>query len=295
MASLHFSSRATVLVLTSLAATLLLCPAADAKKRRGLHYGGVTDQGAPVVLDLARGGKRGQHVAITVGGTCSDGARVSYNANLSFQRGIPPFVPDGQHILRTFKLSKRGAFRTAGLGSEVFGDSPALMNERLSGRVQRTGAASGTYSAEVNMAATGVKCTVPPVRWTARSARAQVFTGATSQGHPLVVELDSTRRTVAHLRYSWTANCTPEGSGGFLIPEDVSNLPLAGADFSHTEQQPFAVPDGIKRTFDYVQGGHITGTSANGTLSVKVTDADAAGTPTSTCDTGPLTWSATSG
>ena len=52
---------------------------------------------------------------------------------------------------------------------------------------------------------------------------------------------------------------------------------------------------GGKRTFAYQINARVTKTMARGTLHVGVTEADAAGAQTSSCDTGAITWKARTG
>jgi hypothetical protein len=70
---------------------------------------------------------------------------------------------------------------------------------------------------------------------------------------------------------------------------------LRGASFGDTFNQQFNLDSGGRRTFDYVVNGRVGKIKASGRLSVKATDFDAAGTLTSTCDTGSMTWAASSG
>ena len=51
---------------------------------------------------------------------------------------------------------------------------------------------------------------------------------------------------------------------------------------------------GGSRRFDYVLAGKVGKAVARGRLQVKITETDAAGAPLPTCDTGPMTWKATS-
>ena len=52
---------------------------------------------------------------------------------------------------------------------------------------------------------------------------------------------------------------------------------------------------GRKRHYDYSIAGHVTKTAAKGTLQVKVSETDADGAATDSCDTGGVTWKAATG
>ena len=72
----------------------------------------------------------------------------------------------------------------------------------IKGSVRRNGSASGSYRAKIVLhdKAGGAEvgtCDTGTVRWRARSARGRVYAGATSQGPPMVIELDKAGFAVA--------------------------------------------------------------------------------------------------
>ena len=77
-----------------------------------------------------------------VNGTCADGDRLTFSATISFQRGVPAFLPPGEHVLAGGRLSRRGKFRATGRGTERFGGATGAVSEQISGTVRRNGSAS---------------------------------------------------------------------------------------------------------------------------------------------------------
>jgi hypothetical protein len=65
--------------------------------------------------------------------------------------------------------------------------------------------------------------------------------------------------------------------------------------FGDTWESTVKLDDGGTRKFGYSVAGRLGRRSARGTLRVAVTEADAAGAPAASCDTGGVTWKATTG
>jgi hypothetical protein len=278
-------------------AGLLVPSIADGKPRRGLVYAGATVQDMPFSLELTRSGKRVVSASMFVDGECDDGKPIRYYATIEVEAQRPQFVAIGDHRSSGGRIARTGRFSASGIGSEPFGDVEAIMSERLTGRVRR-GTAQGTYRAEITMVdgagQTRSSCTTGTLKWGARSERGRFFAGLTDLDMPVVVELDRARRSVEDLRIGWGALCTPPETGAWLVPDHLVDFRLTSGAFGATFQQPFDV-EGLKRTFDYAVDGSVRNGTASGTLAVKVTDTDAAGAAVSTCDTGPISWSARSG
>ena len=194
------------------------------------------------------------------------------------------------------RVSRTGRFDAGGIGLEEFGTATASIVEFVSGRLRRSGAASGTYRATLFLRDRGraFTCQTGSVRWRARSARGRVYAGSTAQEMPVVLELNARRDTVERMRYGWWAPCSPEG--GFLIADHLDDLSLTDGGFGSVLQHPVDLGGGDKRTFDYDAEGSLAGeASASGRISVNLTDTDAAGAVTSTCETGRIRWTARSG
>jgi hypothetical protein len=75
----------------------------------------------------------------------------------------------------------------------------------------------------------------------------------------------------------------------------LTNFPLHANRFGDSWTEPFDLPDGTKRTVAYEVAGRVTQRSIKGTLHVGVTDTDAAGATTASCDTGTVTWNVVTG
>lgn len=125
------------------------------------------------------------------------------------------------------------------------------------------------------------------------AAAVSTYGGTTSQGFPVIADVNAARRQVVRLLAAVRLTCTP--SGGLITTRDG----LRRVPFS--KQGRFAVsfgpqtqrnPDG---TTTDVQG-RITGrfnkarTQISGTWRLSAVDHDATGAVTDTCDTAPLTW-----
>jgi hypothetical protein len=293
------SRRRTVLgvCLIVLATGVTSIDAAEAKRKLGRYYGGVTSQGAPFVLELAKGGKAVSGASILVNGECDDGNGMSYHGRLSFEPGMPAFVPLGEHVFGSRRVSKSGRFRASGIGAEQFGDADGLMSETFSGRIRRNGAAAGKYRSIVTMVApdgsTVTRCDTGTVKWSATSDRGRIYAGTSSAGFPVVLELAARRTSVKRMRFGWGALCTPEGS--VIIPDELTGFRLSGGSFGDAFQQSFDRDDGGKNLYDYDLDGKVSRSIASGTFSVKLTETDPAGATTATCDAGTATWTARSG
>lgn len=293
------SRRRTVLgvCLMVLAIGMTSVDAADAKRKLGRYYGGVTSQGAPFVLELTRGGKAVAGATILVTGDCDDGQQMRYYGRLTFEPGMPAFVPVGEHVFGSRRVSKSGRFSASGIGADSFGSAEGLMSETISGRVRRNGAAAGTYRSIVTMVApdgsTMARCDTGTLNWSASSDRGRIYAGTSSAGFPIVLELEARRTTVKRMRFGWGAPCTPEGS--LIVPDELTGFRLSGGSFGDTFQQSFDRDDGGKNLYDYAVEGRVKRSNASGTFSVKYTETDPAGATTATCDAGGATWTARSG
>ena len=296
----HTDRRGRLVGVALTVAVLVLASAAQAGAKKlspGLVYGGETSQNAPFVLALRRGARTVDHAAIVVSAKCSDGKTLNVFETLSFGSDGPAFIGPGHHFFPNGTLSKTQAFNSAGLGSEVFGELSGAMTEKIKGRIQANGAASGTYTATVTLidqqGATVATCRTGVLRWTVRSARGQIYAGSTTQHQPIVVELNRQRTKVTDLLVGWGAGCTPPDS--ILVGDHLSDFPISAAGFGDTFQAQTEIDGGGKETLDYAINGRVGKTKASGRLSVKITDTDGSGATTSTCNTGSVTWSAKTG
>ena len=91
-----------------------------------------------------------------------------------------------------------------------------------------------------------------------------------------------------------TRTCEPDM--GFGYPEHLSNFPLASTGrFGDTWDDTVKDPDGGSRRFDYALTGRVARRVVRGTLRIAITGTDAAGAKTLSCDTGGVSWKATTG
>jgi hypothetical protein len=293
---------AAVALVATIAATGALAPGTAAAKRNlGRHWGGSTSQASPLSFALARSGKSVAEAHLFVTGRCDDGAELNYYGTARFSPHAPgSLATDGDHVLVGGKLSRTGKFNAHGTWSASFGAAvTGRITETVDGRVTRKGAGSGTLRATVQLVdgagTTLARCDSGALTWHASSARGRVYAGVSTTDQPVVVEIDRRGTKVRHMRFGWDAPCVPSDTGSWLMPEDFTGLELAGGAFSFDLPLVFGYPDGSRRSVQYSLAGRVRKATANGTVSVKVADTDAAGAPESTCDTGTVGWTARSG
>ena len=137
-------------------------------------------------------------------------------------------------------------------------------------------------------------CRTGTLRWKATRAPGRVFAGKTSQEEPVVAKVDVKRKRVTDLLVSWHGTCTPDGYARFS--ETLRNFTAASTGrFGDKWNESYKLAEGATRKFDYSLAGRLGRRSARGTLRVAVTEADAAGATTASCDTGGVSWKATTG
>jgi hypothetical protein len=126
------------------------------------------------------------------------------------------------------------------------------------------------------------------------TASARVLGGSTSDGWPVVIEINKSGKQVVQASTGVTLNCT---SGGlFSVPDGFQKLKISkkgkfGATFGPETADN---PDGTKNVFEGSMSGKTNKarTKASGKWQFKVTALDAAGAVTDTCDSGSLRWKA---
>lgn len=292
--SLHLSS---VRLAAAAAAILALCAAPPAAAATSPIYGGHTAQDAPIALRVGAGGRTLTQLLVHIRGACDDGHGVIWSGAASFADFRPPTIEQGENVFSPARLSRRGAFRATGQAMDMYGDRLGTTTETIRGTV-RGGVAHGTISATVDLVdpATGAKvtsCRSGTLRWAARSAPGRSFAGLTSDGRPIVVERSRDGRMLDSLWVSWFAPCQSGGAWGIgeqLLRFRVSRTGRFGEPFTDDVQPP----EGGTRVFAYLLRGLARTTRLSGTFRVEVTDKDAAGATTDSCDTTLLSWSARS-
>ena len=126
------------------------------------------------------------------------------------------------------------------------------------------------------------------------TAVGNTYGGVTSQGMPVVVTMNATRRQVVREIAAIGAKCT--GGGGFTSPDRFTMLPVTRGGKFHVAYGPFTQRNDDGTTTDYP--GRMTGalndskTKIVGTWRLIATDHDLTGAVSDTCDSGLLTWSA---
>lgn len=279
------------------AATLALTAAAPAAAAPESIYGGHTAQDAPIALRVAGSGRVLTQLLVHVHATCDDGAGASWSGAASFAAFTPPAIGIGENVFSPARISRRGAFRATGLATDRYGDKIGTVTEKIRGTV-RGATAHGTFSATIDIVdpATGAKvtsCRSGTLRWAARSAPGRTYAGLTSNRRPVVVQRSRSGRMIDSVWVGWSAGC--QNVGGFSVGEELVRFPASRTGrFGDGFSDELKLPDGGTRVFAYRLDGRAGATLASGTFRVEITDKDAAGATTDTCDSTQLSWSARS-
>lgn len=262
----------------------------------GTVYGGNTGQDAPFGIRVKRGGAALSGLLLHFRAKCENGDGLTWSGPADFASFQPPTVDIGTNVFAPAKLSRTGSFKASGQGLSGFGEFGGFIKESIRGRI-RGADARGTFEATIDLfGPDGAKvtiCRTGRLRWAARSAPARTFAGLTSDRRPVVVELARDGRSVEDFRLSWGAACQP--SGGLALGDHLRGFRVSTSGrFGDAFTQEFTPEPGIKTTFAYVLAGDAGRTKASGTLQVKVTETDAAGATSATCDSTLLKWTASS-
>jgi len=280
------------------AATILaLSAAAPAAAAPVQVYGGHTAQDAPIALRVAGSGRTLTQLLVHVRAPCDDGNGATWSGAASFAAFAPPTINLGANVFSPARISRRGAFRATGMARDTYGDKLGTVTQTIRGTIRR-GVAHGTFAATIEIIdpATGAKvtsCRSGTLRWAARSAPGRVYAGLTSARLPIVIERSRSGRKVNSMWVSWAAPC--QNAGGWAVAEELVNFPVSGAGrFGDTFSDEMKV-DGVgTNAFAYRLAGTAGASRAAGTLRVEITEKDAAGATTDTCDTTLVSWSARS-
>jgi hypothetical protein len=247
---------------------------------RGVTYAGSTSADDPIVIRLSRDGTSVRRISTRYEATCTDGQEFNQ------------FV-DGP-LDRTIGASGRFAATASGaddLGSGITARKTISLKAKIRGK-KLTGSQQ-LHVDEVDAAGVVLATCDQTATFKAISARGKVFGGQTTQGGPVVVELAATRKTVRHFHIGWQASCTP--SGAFQVGDTLLDFPLAGNRFGDDFTWNASAPTGEKQTLRYSLRGKIKRARVTGTFRVKATDIDATGVTSATCDTGAVSYTASSG
>jgi hypothetical protein len=280
------------------AALVTMLAAAPGALAANAVYGGSTSGGEAIVVNADKARKRLRTAVVAWKADCGDGPYFATGSALTASKTSPGFTPDPGELL----MSRNGKRRFAGMqhGAVDLGDSIGAVEVRLEGRLGAK-AASGTLSAKVAIIdkATGNQqqtCTTGRMRWKAARSPGRVYAGRTSQDQPFVARLDARRKRITDLLVSWdSSSCRPEGFVHY--GESLSNFGLASTGrFADSWDDTEQGADGNAARITYAVAGRVARRgAARGTLRIGVTWTDAAGATTRSCDSGAVSWKATTG
>jgi hypothetical protein len=277
---------------------LALTAAAPAPAAPTAIYGGHTSYYAPFSLRVGANGSKLTGMLLQVDFRCDDGSGASWSGRASFQSFKPATAEPGDNVLTPARISRRGTFRATGEAAAHYGeDKIGAITEKLRGTIRR-GIAHGTYSATLVMhnadtGATVRTCRSGTVRWEARSAPGLVYAGQSSDGQPLVIERSRDGRRIGIVYVAWTAPC--QSGGAFEIGEGLTNFTVAaGGRFGDRWNDETKLGDGGSDVRAYRFDGTLGASRAFGTFGVQITQKDAAGAVTETCESTVAPWTARS-
>jgi hypothetical protein len=260
-------------------------------------YGGTTSDGEAIVVTANKAGMKLRSAVIAWKADCSDQSVFANGSSLRPAKASPGFSAGPDDL----QVSRNGKRRFAGkqmVGYDL-GDSGAAVIVTLDGRLGAK-SASGTLSATVAIIdkASGNEtgtCSTGRLRWKATRAPGRVYAGKTSQDEPVVARLDAKRKRVTDLLVSWdSSSCQTPGYVHY--GERLHNFGVAASGrFTDSWDATERLSDGGTVRTTYALTGRVAKRAANGTLRIGVTWLDAAGATTDSCDSGGITWKATTG
>ena len=270
--------------------------APSAASARNAVYGGSTSAGAPIVINADKKAKSLRSAVVSWRAVCDDGRRFPLAVAITVAKAEPGFLPG----FRELATSRNGKGKFAGIqaGSFGLGDQSGLMAASYAGKLSAK-RASGTLEATITVVdqagTTVATCRTGSVRWSATRAPGRVYAGSTAQDHPVVVRVDAKRRNVADLLFGWeSGTCKPDDV--FLsVNERFGDFPLANGRFGDAFNTTYAPDEGGEGKVAYDITGRVARTRASGSFRVGLTETDPAGTLTTACDSGSVSWSAVTG
>ena len=261
-------------------------------------YGGTTSAGEAIVLRADASGAKLTSAVIGWRAKCSDGGYFPGYSELTATVSEPGFNPGYRDLMMSRNAKGRFAGTQFGGGGsqtmlmaltvDVAGKlAPARATGTLHAIVKATDAATG---------ATAFSCDTGVVRYSASRAPGKIYGGRTSQEEPVVVRVDPKRHVISDLLATWrTRTCTPDASFSFPDAFGGVRLKRTGA-FAGTYAPVYPLSDGSgSRRFGYQVSGRVSSSKVTGALHVTFNDTDAAGAQTLACDSGGITFKATTG
>jgi hypothetical protein len=283
--SLTAAAGATAAVLAAAAPTW----AADAV------FGGITKSGAPIVVKADADAQELRSIVLSWDAPCTSDRTFPGGGELTPAVPVAGFAPGFRELL--VSRNAKGRFAGTQVFSRDLGDFIAAVQVTVSGKLKAKRAA-GTLSAiaKVSEKATGNasdSCQTGNVSWVATRSPGIVYGGATSQGEPIVLRLNTARERVNDVITTWNAPCGE--AGYFRSPDHFVNFPVKRTGrFGNPFTDDVTNASGSKVHYDYDVAGRVNKAAAKGTLQVKITETDPAGAATS-CDSGGVTWKAATG
>lgn len=254
-------------------------PSAAAAPKRGIRYGGSTSSQDPMVILLSKSGTKVTTVSVSIEAKCTSGQRMDVLAT----------------IPTSLSVSKSGSF--AGTGTSTGTPGPGLTAHAAMNVVGKVKGLklTGTlkYHADITDAAgTAQQTCDQSATFKLASAPAKVFAGVTSQGGPVVIELTNSKDQVHHFHIGWQSRCTP--SGFFQVGDTLQNFPIISGKFGAAFDANYSEPGGEQETNHYVLKGKLKGTKSSGSMQVQTKELDASGATVMSCDSGVVSFKASS-
>ncbi len=259
-------------------------------------FGGSTTNGDPIVVRSDPDIQELRSLGLTWRAECDDGTWLPGFSTLTPVKPAPGFSPAGNELLvsRNAKGTFTGTQFTGG-GSDTMA---AAISVEAAGKL-KPARATGTLHAVVKIMdkATGASVTSceARLRWTASRKPGIIYGGVTSQDEPIVLRLNAARERVNDVILAWHGQCAT--SGGFVrSPEHFVAFGIKRTGrFGNPFESESPLGDGGMSRWQYRFTGRVTPTKASGAFQVTLSETDAAGAMTDTCDSGNLTWKSATG
>jgi hypothetical protein len=264
-------------------------------------YGGTTSLGrnpqeAFVLRSDAKANKV-RSVVLSWQAECTDGGTLPYSSQLPVSTGTPGFGDPEDTLVA--KRNAKGRLAGRATSSGTLSDGSSLTVETsLTGRIsKRTG--KGTMSATAVISPPGgapqITCAQSGIRWVASRNPGRIYGGATAQSEPVVVRLNAARTVIADLIFGWDSiKCTPDSF--FRLGDWLNTFEVRGGRFGDAFEQRYKRDDGGESIYTYDIAGTVSKRTASGRFSVNWNRTFTDGTtPNRSCETGTVTWRATTG
>jgi hypothetical protein len=289
VASMRLSFPSLAAAVTGTAAALAV--AAPAQGADAI-FGGTAMSGAPIVLKADAEAQRLRSLTLSWYADCSDGGFFDGGGELTAAEPIPGFSAGPRELLAS--RNAKGRFEGEQSYSTESDTKAAVVQVKAAGKLTSK-RARGTLSAVVKVSdkATGAEVTSCQTSgsWTATRSPGTIFGGTTSQDQPIVLRRN--KAEVGDVITSWVAPCAGD-AGYFSSAAHWVSFPLQRTGrFGDAFDDDAVDADGAKIHWDFAVSGRLRA-SANGTLRIKVTRTDPAGA-VADCDSGKVTWKATTG